>query len=262
MRILVRFSLFTLLFSLITSSGNAQINEIYGELNKDKKSKTSNTSYSSSSNPDPGVSTLTGAFFIFDFFRFAGQGLYFAQKAALDARKNHREITSLEAGFYGGYYPRMDGFFYGPQVKANWGIFSTEFRQQRIVDGTGILDTYDWQVIKFNVPTHPVGFSTGLGFSRVPYSEITYLEYSVNGYVRFLKNRSVADIGYRATERNSSNIRFRREFKITLDYELGKFATGKQSNLRFCPMAGFTYQSYFNRINQYYFIAGLNLKLY
>lgn len=250
------FAALVLMGSLTEGSG--QIDDVLQELEKDKKERSKNPSVSSGDSDDPDG---FAAYFLIDFFRLLGGGVAYLQGQTLQSRKEHPGVVSLEAFIYGGYYSKHEAVLFSPQLRANWGIFSSEFRNQRVFDRSGMLDTYDWQVLKINVPVYPVNVSFGMGFTSVPQVGISYFEYSLSGSCRFLHEKAVAEVTYRSTDKKSSRW-FRREIKATFDYELKQYRINKLGRIGICPMAGFVYQNYFALVDQYYLLGGVNFRLY
>jgi len=239
------------------------LDDINTELERQKKRKeeksNSGTTYGNSSNSSSAsVNSLAATFNVFGYLI---QGIIFVQGEALHSRKQHPEIVSLEGSFNAGYYKNFNTVLFTPRIQANWGLFSTEFREQRLTDASAALNTYDWQILKFNIPIHPLTLYAGLGFTNVPIYKLTYFEYSLGGKLRFLKEKFLTEGSYRSTEISNGG-RFRQEYRFTIDYEVTSYKVKNNTRFRISPMIGFVYQKYFNRINQYYILGGVNFRLF
>jgi len=235
----------------ISSNTFGQVGKIINEF------KTQKRDYSLSS----GSSNSFGSeWIILEGFRLIGIGIYNLQTYMLSTRDEHPEIVSLEGFLHGGYYGKYNAILLNPQIRANWGAFSTEFRQQSINDNTGYLSTLDWQIIKLNIPLYPVILNGGMGFSHLEIVNQTFFEYSFGAQSRFLKNRLCTEIAYRSAERDY--IPFRKEFKINCDYEIKNKQVRNRGSFRVSPSVGFVYQTYYGKFNQYFLLAGLNIRYY
>ncbi|GAL87667.1 hypothetical protein MYP_4897 [Sporocytophaga myxococcoides] len=192
--------------------------------------------------------------------RLFGYGIYRLQTHVLSTRDKHPEVVSLEGFLQSGYYGKYNAILLNPQIRANWGAFSTEFRQQSINDNTGYLNNLDWQIIKLNIPIYPVMISSGMGFSHIDIVNQTFFEFTFGAQSRFLNERLWAEAVYRSADGERTS--FRKEFKITCDYEVGNKQVRNRGSFRVSPSLGFAYQQYYGKFNQYYLLAGLNIRYY
>lgn len=274
----LKLILFYLLFFTTLVKTFGQLDDINTELERQKKrreEKANNNSGSSGGSSNSGgnygysgsntncnnSNAISNVFGTFNLFGYLIQGVVFVQKEALNARKVHPEIVSLEGSFTSGYYKNFNTVLFTPRIQANWGLFSTEFREQRLIDATSTLNTYDWQVLKLNIPMHPLTLYGGLGFTNVPIYKLAYFEYSFGARLRFLKEKFLSEASYRSTEISTGG-KFRQEYKFTLDYEVTSYKVKNKTQFRISPMLGFVYQKYFDRINQYYIVGGVTFRLY
>ncbi|MFN3403479.1 MAG: hypothetical protein ACK40G_05235 [Cytophagaceae bacterium] len=225
-------------------------------MSKQKRSSSNSLSSSSSS------SDLDQAFIglIFRLFYIAGEGIYYLQEGALESYQDHPSMISLEGNIHGGYFHQYEGTMFTPMIRGNLGIFSTEFRYQNIRDITGPISTYDWQILKVNVPIYPVIFSMGTGYSKIVEADLSLFEYSFSAKGRFYRNKMVGESTYRVSRFLGSA--FRKEFKATLDYEIKAYPVKGSVAFRVCPTIGFVYQNYLSRFEQYYIMGGVNFRFF
>ncbi|WP_028980196.1 hypothetical protein [Sporocytophaga myxococcoides] len=235
----------------ISSNTFGQVGNIIKELEIPKRDR-----YSSSGSGDG----FSSEWIILEGFRLIGIGIYSLQTYVLSTRGEHPEIVSLEGFLQGGYYGKYNAILLNPKIRANWGAFSTEFRQQSINDNTGYLSTLDWQIIKLNIPIYPVMLNGGMGFSHLDIADRTFFEYTLGAQSRFLKKRLYTEAVYRSADGERTS--FRKEFKITCDYEIGNKQLRNKGSFRICPSLGLTYQNYYGKFNQYYLMAGINIRYY
>ncbi|MBO9703176.1 MAG: hypothetical protein J7604_23380 [Sporocytophaga sp.] len=244
------FIAFILAF-MISSNTFGQVGKIIKELGEVQRKER----YSSSGSIDG-----TSEWLLLEGFRLVGIGIYNLQTYVLSTRDEHPEVVSMEGFLQGGYYGKYNAILLTPQIRANWGAFSSEFRQQSINDNTGYLSTLDWQIIKLNIPIYPLMLNGGMGFSHLDIVKQTFFEYTLGAQSRFLRERLYTEVVYRSADGDRTS--FRKEFKITCDYEIGSKQVRNRGSFRICPSLGFTYQNYYGRFNQYYLMAGLNLRYY
>ncbi len=78
------------------------------------------------------------------------------QQETLKKRETNRNITSVEVILQTALQPSTY-YIVHPRVRANWGIFSTDFRMNYLieegVEGIGHIRTDDWQVVQLNIVT-------------------------------------------------------------------------------------------------------------
>jgi len=236
---------------IISSNSFGQIGDIISEL----KAPKSNRSFSSRSDNYYGSQWI-----VLESIRLFGYGLYSLQSYVLSTRQEHPEIVSLEAFLQGGFYSKYNSILLTPQIRANWGAFSTEFRQQSIHDITGYLNTLDWQIVKLNIPIYPVILNGGMGFSHIEEVNQSFFEYTLGAQSRFLKNRLYTEAVYRSSRQDQ--LPFRQELKVTCDYQVENKQIGKRGSFRISPSAGLVYQNYYNRFNHFYLMAGVTIRYY
>jgi hypothetical protein len=135
-------SLVLLLPFLVT----AQVDDI-----KRKSSESSSGSSGGSESSSNGGSGI--------YFDVAIQSLEFFfvwQKETLLKKESNPNITSLDVLLQAAVQPSTY-YIVTPRIRANWGIFSTDFRMNYLieqdVDGTKYIRTDDWQILQLNLIT-------------------------------------------------------------------------------------------------------------
>lgn len=254
-----RLSSLVVLILFFSSIAYAQVGDIKKEIEIEKENGSTNSSGSNngsySSGRDGAGSALVGQI-IGGIFIGIGRGVGQLQKTTLEKKSTFPELISLETSLYIGLYPDQNGNLYCPRIQGNWGIFSSEFRYTYISDLSGKLSTLEWQILKINIPINPVRISLGMGFVNIPEFKSSYLESSARVDVwvwkrkinTFAEFRSTGDIAYR---------KFRQELNFQVDYKIKSF--GK---FHISPMIGVRQQSYLEKFDQTYIIAGCNFRIY
>ena len=178
------------------------------------------------------------------------------QTAALSQKADYPYITSAESKLWAGYSPNYSALIFSPELKGNWGIFSTDFRFVSLHDNTGSLNNFEWQIIKLNIPVKTFKASAGIGFTQLLDPKVSYFEYTFGMELRLFKEKAVFSGEYRDSPIATGD-HFRREVSVQTDYEIIK--TG---NFHFSPFVGFRYQQYFNEFDYYYLNTGLVVRFY
>ena len=159
---------------------------------------------------------------------------------------------SFEGRMLGGYGPLKNVALIQPQIRGNWGLFSTQLRYNRIFDDTGVLSTWDWQIIQFNFLNHEViRWVVGLGLSHEIEFDDTYFEGS-SSLTIFLADRVWAPtLEYRFTGDGTP----RQEFSAILD-----FRPNNKNNIFNTFSAGFLHQNWYGeKFNM--LVAGVGFKI-
>lgn len=211
-------------------------------------------------NKDGGGDVVAGvaAIFFIEFFEefvwFLGRG----QGEVLRRREEEPWLVSLEGGLHAGYYGKETATLALPSFKANWGLFSTHVRWNRMQDFTGSFRTFDWQIFQLyfvNKPT--VGFRAGLGISREIDIDQTFSEYTLGLELHFNDRKVNPMFEYRASRDYDTGQTPRREFNTRLDY---KVASSGKFNIHLS--GGLLYQQYYSRVNFYFLQTGIYLTFY
>lgn len=121
----------------------------------------------------------SGGGFVFDLFFnvFIGEIIY-AQQQKLSHRDEIPGLVSLDLMFQGAAQP-SSYYILNPRLRANWALFSTDFRLNYIVeediDRMKHIRTNEWQILQFNfVTTDDAVFRVGAGFIEEAYEQRNY----------------------------------------------------------------------------------------
>lgn len=137
----------TILLCLLSAPLVAQVGEI-----KDLSSAGSGKSGEASSGGGNGAGTAI----FFDIAIHSLDIFMYWQQETLKKRETNRNITSVEVLLQTALQPSTY-YIVHPRVRANWGIFSTDFRMNYLIeegiDGVEHIRTDDWQVIQLNIVT-------------------------------------------------------------------------------------------------------------
>src|SRR5258708_3105729 len=136
------FGLFMLFFSI---AAIAQVDAI--------KKKSSENSSRKSEGGRSGSSGSGNVAIFFDVFRLIGA----AQSDKLHKGDCIKGLVSLERFFQGAVQPSTY-YLFNPRIRGNWGLFSTDFRVNYLLEddhtnGTHDLTTFDWQILQLNLIT-------------------------------------------------------------------------------------------------------------
>lgn len=234
---------------------NAQVGEIE-DLFKNEASSSEKESNKDNTKELDSETISIAAQLIGALFNGMGEVISDAQLTVIENKDQFPEVVSLESTISAGIYLNENGNNFCPRIQGNYGLFSSEFRYTYLTDLTGQLGTFDWQILKINAPINPIRLSAGVGFVAIPEYSKSTIEASARLDVWALKRKLNVSTEYRTTGKISSN-RFRQEFNFQIDYKIktiGRF--------HLSPMIGIKQQSYFEQIDQTYFIAGVNFRFY
>lgn len=180
------------------------------------------------------------------------------QKEALQRRHEEPWLVSLEAGIHGGYYSKETALVTMPSFRANWGLFSSHVRWDRMQDFTGSFRTFDWQVFQLYLVNQPsVGFRMGGGFSQEMDIDQTFPEYTVALELHFKERKINPLFEIRWSQDYDTGQTPRFEFNSRLDYRIasaGKFNVNLSG--------GLLYQRYYSTIDFYFLQTGINITFY
>ena len=230
------------------------INDVYSQVDKVKKASRANNDNKTSGN-DNGSD---GDGFSVEFFFDALNGLYLAQEAQLMRKKEEPWLVSLEGNLHNGYYSKNNNLLFLPSLRANWGLFSTSLRLNRMQDNTGFFKTLDWQAIILNVVNKPVAtFRLGIGISKDFEVDDIYTEHFFGLDLHF----------------NQRKINPTTEFRIAKDYETDatpriewntrvEFLLMNIGKLDVNLMGGLLYQRYFSSVDFFFIQTGVSLSFY
>jgi hypothetical protein len=182
-------------------------------------------------------------------------GIVKAQQQSLSKRHDIPTIVSLDLMLHTAVQPSTY-YIVNPRIRGNWGLFSTDFRQNHIIeedmDGVKTLYTNDWQVLLVNlINTRDVVLRLGGGFMQEAFeARNSFPEWSV----AFQYNPTVHGWGG-VVEYRGAEVR-----KEVSGYALYKVFDHKA--LHGFVSAGVQYQRHYQSINTWGVQGGFVLKVY
>ncbi len=202
-----------------------------------------------------------GGLFIFDlFFRTLPAWQQFRLSAE---RSRHPSLVSAEVFVQGAANPPSYYFFW-PRVRGNWGIFSTDFRMnyllEQVSDGTFVhVRTNDWQVLQLNLITSRyLTLRVGNGMMNEAFAgRNTFYEWSVLLGIHNRVQTRMLGFEYRHARDFSTDSWPRLELSMQYLHSLlerGAFHT--------LFSAGLVYQNYYRTVPVFGFQFGLVTRIY
>lgn len=249
----------TLIIIFIIPNLYAQVSNIKETAKRDKitYTPTSIKSHHSSSGSNY-YETSFAEYIAAEIFTGVVKGLGFitikAQKAVLENADQTPNLISLETGL--DYGTNLNELTFNPSVRGNWGIMATDFRYSLLHDNTGSLQSLDWQVLVLRIPIKNLKLNYGIGFTSLLDPKTTYFESSTGFELNLMESKLNFISNYRWTSRKSEE-RYRQEVKLTGDCQIFE-----NKLFHISPMAGFTYQKYFNTNSYLFFNVGIKFRIY
>jgi len=232
-----------IVFLFITCS-HAQVDEIKG------------ASSSKSSGETGGSSRGGGGAFVGDFFfQFMFGEMVRAQQNKLQQRHDIPSLVSFDVLLQTAVQP-SSYYIVNPRIRGNWGIFSTDFRFNYIleedIDGVKYLRTNDWQILQLNlITTRNVTFRIGGGVIYEAFGERNnYPEWTGAVHIRPFGEKLGGIVEYRGSEA-------RQEVNGHLRYAF--FEKGK---LHGYLTAGAVFQRYYTQINVWGLQGGIAMSIF
>ncbi len=246
---LTRYAALVVVLSLLSTMALGQVSEVKKESAENKSKK------ESGSNNDGGDGNSV---FVDFFFNITFRGVVMAQRNMLDRRFDQPDLVGLEGMLQAGYYPEDNNMLLLPQIRGNWGLFSTSFRVNRMQDQTGFFRTLDWQLLILNIVARPgVTFRVGSGLSYETESEDAFNEHYLSLELHFLDREVNTALDFRISKDYETGATPRWELNPRVDYRI--FNIGK---LDVNVMGGFLFQRYYSNVEFYFVQTGLNLSFY
>ncbi len=232
----------------------AQIDDIKKNVEKDKNTaaKSSSTEGNSSSKEVSSGFIL----FIADIFIHTFGA---AQMAVLENKDLYPERVSLEVfGNYGTENSTTSTTNYWQTgLRANWGIFASDFKYSVINDRSDDLKSIDWLVVVFRIPIKNFKIDYGLGFISLVGLDQSYFKSSVGFDWRLPSIGLNFSSAYQWSERTSLGSRYKENFIFRVDFK----AIGI-NKLHISPMLEYNYQNYFNETTFSFYSAGVVVRLF
>ena len=231
---------------------NAQVDEI-------KKKSTENSSNRSNGRSDGSSSGGGGGWFFINVFRIFGEW----QAAKLQRAEENKRLISLETYLQGAVQP-SSYYLATPRIRGNWGLFSTDFRFNYLVEeskgkGSADLSTFDWQIIQLNVvTTKSVTGRIGFGSMIENYgARQSFFEWTAGVGILPGNQNFGGTVEYRVAKDYNTNAIPRREVNFFLEKQI--FATGA---LHGSLTLGGVYQRYYESVSVWGMQAGLVMRIY
>ncbi|MCW3787399.1 hypothetical protein [Plebeiibacterium sediminum] len=250
-----------LLLLIPATSLICQVRDIKEDIKNDKSSTSSSKSYSSTYSSNRSSSCyedesfgdwIAGEIF-YGIVKGVGFVTYQAQSNVLENRDRYPNIISFEAGLDWG--TTFSENTLNPSVRLNWGIFASDFRYSELMDNTGRLRSWDWQVLVVRVPIKNLKINYGIGFTSILDPVESYFESSTGFDLNLINSKLNFNGNYRWTKRKSDE-RYRQEVKVT-----GDFTVINNGTFHVSPMIGCTYQEYFGKHHYLFLNAGFKIRL-
>ena len=243
------------LLILGTTQINAQVDDIKKNVEKDKNTTTTKSSSTESSNTSKKVSSGLIMFVADIFIHTFGA----AQMAVLENKDLYPERISLEAfGTYGTEYSTTStSNYWQTGIRANWGMFASDFKYSSIDDRADNLNSIDWLVIVFRIPIKNFKIDYGLGYIDLVDLDQSYFKSSV-GFDWRLPNIDLnLSSYYQWSERTSLGSRYKENFIFRVDLK----AIGARK-LHISPMLEYNFHNYFNETTFSFYSAGVVVRLF
>ncbi len=229
----------------------AQVNDI--------KNKSSENSSRKSEGGRSGSSGSSNIAIFFDVFRLIGS----AQSDKLQKADSIKRLVSLETFFQGAVQPSTY-YLFNPRIRGNWGLFSTDFRVNYLLEddhtnGTHDLTTFDWQILQLNLITTR-NFTARVGGGNL-YERFggkqSFFEWTTG--LSFYSNSQtvVGNLEYRVAKDFVTNAVPRREINFSLEKQI--FRTG---SLRGYATVGGVYQRYYQSVSVWGLQAGFVMRIF
>ena len=239
-----KFTFLFVTFFLVAGFVKAQVNEI-------KSASSSRSESRGSSSGGNRSSSFAGDFFFNIMF---GQVIHW-QIQTLNRKREMPSIVSLDVMLQTAAQP-SSYYIINPRIRGNWGLFSTDFRFNYIVEedfnGIKYLRTNDWQVIQLNVVnTRDVTVRIGGGVIQEAFEgRNDFPEWTTAVHVRPWGKKLGGIVEYRNSEA-------RREINGHLHYSL--FEKGP---LHGYFTAGAVFQRYYESVDVWGLQAGITVSIF
>ena len=232
----------------ITPALLAQVGKIKGASNENSKERSSprRSSSSASGGTDVGSGDNWG-FGTWLVVETIGQVANW-QAYKLRKRFDNPSVVSLEIMPHLGLNP-PDYYVAMPRIRGNWGLFSTDFRYNLLieptVEGYQSFRTLDWQILQLNlVTTRPVTFRVGTGFSHESAARRAFHESTFALEGRLREDQWGWGAEYRVSKDYETGAVPRREFGLRGGYKIWE----KGKTRGYLTLGGFL-QRYYGRVN-------------
>lgn len=199
--------------------------------------------------------------FISDIFLFLPHWQQY--KLHPDNRQRYPSTISLEM-FAPGGYKSSNTYFFWPRIRANWGLFSTDYRlnymfQKDDAGNVQQLHTNDWQIVQFNITTSRfITFRAGIGVMTEAFNNFNqYTEWTLGFGIHAPDQSNMFYAEYRDATKEGLDVKARIEFNAQYMHQL--FQSGL---LKGYLTAGVVYQKHYGTIDFWAVQAGLAFRVF
>ena len=227
----------------------------YAQVDAIKGASTGNSSGS-----DSNTSSDVGLGLDVFFFLFGGLGSLHVSK--IQDNRDYPSMLSLDVNFQGAIQP-ASYYILQPRIRANWGLFSTDFRMNYLIeddiDGVKHIRTNDWQVLQLNLITNRFfTFRIGTGFMQEAFEKKRYFnESSLMLNVHAPDQSKLLGFEFRFSKDWDTGANPRQEFNIQYQHQIFQ-----ASILHGYVSLGGLYQRYYSSINVWGSQTGLVFRLF
>jgi len=180
-----------------------------------------------------------------------------------DNKQRYPSTISLEVFAPGGYKSSTTNFFW-PRIRANWGLFSTDFRINYMFqkDDAGTvqrLQTNDWQMAEINITTSRfITFRFGVGSMTEAFGNFNqYTEWTLGFGIHAPDQSNMFYAEYRDATKEGLDVKARIEFNAQYMHQLF------QAGLFKCYLTGgVVYQKHYGTIDFWAAQAGLAFRFF
>lgn len=241
-----------IIFTWMVLSADAQVDDIKDASAKNARESSSRNSFGSTDSDSNGI--------LGDILLFIP---HWQRYKLQDDRDRYPSMVSLDGYLTGGYKP-ADMYLFWPRIRANWGLFSTDFRMNYLIekDDTGGLKhirTNDWQVIQLNIITSRfITFRAGTGIMQEMFGNYkSFTETSFMFGIHAPDQTEMFFLEYRFSKDFDTGVNPRNEFSAQYHHQI--FQTGA---LHGYVTGGAVYQNYYGTTEFWGIQAGLLLRLF
>jgi hypothetical protein len=213
-----------------------------------------NASSSRGSSRGSGENGSSGTDFGYDVFFMFGHLIEW-QHHQLDKKQDVPSMVSLDIMLQSAFQPSAY-YIVNPRIRGNWGLFSTDFRLNYLVeegiDGVKYLRTNDWQVLQLNlVNTRDVTFRAGAGMMQESFGgRHSYGEWTGAVQLKPIVRKLGGTFEYRGSE-------VRTEFNAYVQYHIFS-----KSKLHTYLTGGAVFQRYYKTIDVWGIQGGIMFSIF
>jgi hypothetical protein len=242
-------SILTLLLVLQLAFATAQVGDI--------KSSSSNNSTKSGGDKSSGNNAFL-IYLFYDMLRLLPEW----QQYKLTKRPINPYLVSVDVIAPVAIQPSRY-YLFNPRIRGNWGLFSTDFRINYLIQetatGTTDLSSLDWQILQLNmVTTRNVIGRVGGGFMQENFGgRKSFFEYSFGLFVQSNSKRVGGSMEYRVAQDYETGVVPRREFSAQFEKRL----SSKGYWNTYLTIGG-VYQRYYESISVWGIQAGIAFRIH